>query len=72
MTLAYRSAHAKQFLGTQSAATKIEAVTKMILDNSRITIREFPDDVAYRLVHDKQYLGTKCAATEIVPKLQNF
>ena len=54
----------------------IEAVKKIILDNSGITIRDIADDVGISFgscqATVKDVLGIKRAATKIVPKLLNF
>ena len=54
----------------------IKAGKKMILDNRRITIREFADDRGISLGSCQaiftDFLVMKCAAVKIVPKLLNF
>ena len=54
----------------------IEAVKKMILDNSRITIREVADDVGISFGSCQaiftDVLGMKRAPAKIIPKLLNF
>ena len=61
---------------TSTTDENIKAVEKIILDNSRITIREVAKDVGIHFgscqVFLTDVLGMKRAAVKIVPKLQNF
>ena len=61
---------------TSTTDENIEAVTKMILDNRRITIREVADDfgILFGLCQAifTVVLGMKCAAANIIRKLLHF
>ena len=61
---------------TSTTDENMESVKKMILDNRRMTIREFSDDVGISFGSCQaiftDVLGMKRAAEKIVPKLLNF
>ena len=61
---------------TSTTDENIEAVRKMILDNRRITLRAFADDVGLSFSSCQaifmDVLGIKRATGKIVPKLLNF
>ena len=68
--------HRPDRLSTSTADENIEAVKKIILNNRRITIREFVDDIGILFGSCQAFftnvLGIKSATAKIVPKLLNF
>ena len=63
-------------LSTSTTDENIEAVKKMILNNRRINITEFADDIGISFGSCQEIftgvLGIKSTAAKIAPKLLNF